>query len=176
MIVAIYNVSDGKITRRTECPVFAVDAQLGEDEDFYLNCPDTATHIVNSEAVTIQPPEPSLEALKVLKRKDISEDFEWRMRTGRVASTLGFTVDARRSDTKNDLQNMGELAAYMEQNGVSETSVVDADDREHQGLTHEQVAQLAAEIRDYGFYLFATKRGRIAALEAASSPAEVVSA
>lgn len=50
MRVAIYNIENGKIDRFITCPPFCVDIQCEENEEFYLNCPKTATHIINGEA------------------------------------------------------------------------------------------------------------------------------
>ena len=48
MKVAIYNIQSGEILRFFNGPSSAVDIQVGEGEEFYLNCPDTVTHIVDN--------------------------------------------------------------------------------------------------------------------------------
>ena len=59
---AIYRKDTGKIMQFTTAPAFMVAEQLqpedGVDLDFYLNCPDWATHIINNEPVKIEPPPP----------------------------------------------------------------------------------------------------------------------
>jgi hypothetical protein len=51
--IAIYNISTGKIRQFSGVPASMVDIQCDTGEDFYLNCPDTATHIINDDPVTI---------------------------------------------------------------------------------------------------------------------------
>jgi len=53
MNIAIYDAS-GVILRFVDCPASQVDIQVGEGEEFYLNCPTTATHIINGNPVTIE--------------------------------------------------------------------------------------------------------------------------
>ena len=55
MRASIYDMASGEILRRVSCPVSTVDIQCQEGEEFYLNCPLDATHIINNEPVTIIP-------------------------------------------------------------------------------------------------------------------------
>lgn len=55
MRYAIYKIIDGKIDRFMLSDPSTVAIQCQEGEEFYLNCPDTATHIINNEPVTIIP-------------------------------------------------------------------------------------------------------------------------
>ena len=55
MKVAIYATDTGKIKRWISCPAYMVDLQIREGEEFFLNCPPEATHIINNEPVTIIP-------------------------------------------------------------------------------------------------------------------------
>jgi hypothetical protein len=57
MRAAIYTTTDGAISRRFTGPADAVDIQCGEGEEFFLNCPEGATHIINNEPVTAPPTE-----------------------------------------------------------------------------------------------------------------------
>jgi hypothetical protein len=61
MKAAIYNTSNGEILRQIESPADHINLQCQEGEEFFLNCPDSATHIINNEPVTIipEPPEPT---------------------------------------------------------------------------------------------------------------------
>jgi len=58
MIAIIYRIADGEILRTVDCPAGQVDLQCQAGEEFYLNCPPGATHIINNEPVTIAPPPP----------------------------------------------------------------------------------------------------------------------
>lgn len=69
MRVSIYSLASWEILRRVSCTPSTVDIQCGEGEEFYLNCPDTATHIIDGEPVTIIPEvvSPTLEEVKATK-------------------------------------------------------------------------------------------------------------
>lgn len=71
---AIYRTSDGEILRKVFCPESHVDLQCGEGEEFYLNCPDCATHIINNEPVTIIPEvvPPTLTEVKTAKLAELA--------------------------------------------------------------------------------------------------------
>lgn len=51
MEVAIYKISNNKISRFITCHPSIIDIQCESDEDFFLNCPVDATHIIDGEAV-----------------------------------------------------------------------------------------------------------------------------
>ena len=55
MRYAIYKIIDGKIDRFMLSDPSTVDIQCQEGEEFYLSCPDDATHIINNEPVIIVP-------------------------------------------------------------------------------------------------------------------------
>lgn len=69
MRASIYDMASGEILRRVSCPVSTVDIQCQEGEEFYLNCPNDATHIINNEPVTIIPEvvPPTLAEVKAAK-------------------------------------------------------------------------------------------------------------
>lgn len=71
MTTAVYQVSDGKILRTVKCPASMVDIQCQEGEEFYLNCPPGATHIIGNEPVTVIPEIP-LGQIKLAKRHEIN--------------------------------------------------------------------------------------------------------
>lgn len=66
---AIYDrtTGTGKIISRCRVSADSVEANTGGDE-FYLNCPDDATHIIDNEPVTLPP---DIESLKVIARSEI---------------------------------------------------------------------------------------------------------
>lgn len=171
---AIYNQASGKIlSRGVACPE-SVDEQLVffDNSEFYLNCPADATHIINNEPVTIEY-QPTLAELKESKRRQISDAFDRDMASGRVQSALGFAMDARRSATKNDLQNMEALAAHMSDSNETTAIITDADNIDHADISLEQVKTIISELQEFGLGLYAAKRARIAALKAALTPEEV---
>lgn len=55
MKAAIYDTQTGTILKWVNCPPDMVDLQTGVGEDFYLNCPSDATHIIDNEPVTLIP-------------------------------------------------------------------------------------------------------------------------
>ena len=74
MKYAIYKITDGKIDRFMVSDPSTVAIQCQEGEEFYLNCPDTATHIINNEPVTITPEvvPPTLEEAKAAKLAELA--------------------------------------------------------------------------------------------------------
>lgn len=73
MKYAIYKITDGKIDRFMLSDPSTVAIQCQEGEEFYLNCPDTATHIINNEPVTITPEvvPPTLNEVKAAKLAEL---------------------------------------------------------------------------------------------------------
>jgi len=55
MNIAIYDTISGRIKRLNDCLPCNIDIQCQDSEEFYLNCPLEATHIINNEPVTIIP-------------------------------------------------------------------------------------------------------------------------
>ena len=68
-----------------------------------------------------------LEGIINMKLGEISSIFENEMMNGVVDTGLGWNIDARRSGTKNDLQNMETLEIVMIANSQTETTIKDAD-------------------------------------------------
>lgn len=66
MKVAIYSIETGAIIRKVSCPVNAVHIQAEYGEEFYLNCPPGATHIIDGEPATIIPATTPLTAEELL--------------------------------------------------------------------------------------------------------------
>lgn len=62
-MIAIYTITSGEILRFISCHPNHIDIQCQDGEEFYLNCPEGTTHIINNEPVTITPePIPPTEA------------------------------------------------------------------------------------------------------------------
>lgn len=60
---SIYNIHSGEINRRVVCPCDHIETQCSAGQDFFLNCPPNATHIINGKPVTVAPPPPTREEL-----------------------------------------------------------------------------------------------------------------
>lgn len=133
------------------------------------------TYVYDPDTGRLNPPAPvySLDELKAQKRALISQAFDTAVSQGRFDSSLGFPMDARRSATKNDLQNMREVLSLMQDLGLPSVAVTDADDKEQAGITQEQLQALIVEIRNYGMGLFEYKRQLVAQLEAAQTAEEI---
>lgn len=55
-MIGIYEVNSGEILRLVQnCPPDQVADQCGPGEEFFLNCPATATHIIDWQPVVIVP-------------------------------------------------------------------------------------------------------------------------
>jgi hypothetical protein len=65
MKAAIYSLATGKIIFRTDAPADHIQIQCQEGQEFYLNCPESATDIIGGEPVTI-PPTPSVPTVNEL--------------------------------------------------------------------------------------------------------------
>jgi hypothetical protein len=55
MNAAIYTIETGAISRRISCPARMLAAQCNPGEEFYLNSPAEATHIIGNAPATITP-------------------------------------------------------------------------------------------------------------------------
>jgi len=74
MNIAVYDISTSRIIRRCFIPhPMYVETQIHTDnEEFYLNCPPDATHIIDNEPVIIPPDPPTLEEVKAAKLDEIN--------------------------------------------------------------------------------------------------------
>lgn len=171
MKAAIYSLETGRILRTVHVPAAMVDIQCAIGEEFFLNCPDDATHITDNKPVNC--PDIPIDEARSRQRLQISIDFNKRLATGRIISSLGFPIDARRSSAKDDLRRMEELAVDMEGSGGQSTTITDADDMDHEGITLDQVRILIDEIRTYYRQAYQDKRARVTALTAATTAEEV---
>jgi len=66
MNIVVYDTATGQIKRTVCCPADHVAIQCQDGEEFYLNCPEGATHIVDGAHVTIAAPAPSPPTVEAL--------------------------------------------------------------------------------------------------------------
>lgn len=67
--LAIYNKENGAIRGFVYCGCAEVESVIGETEEFFLNCPKEATHIVDGEPVKSAPsPAPKLSYREMRQR------------------------------------------------------------------------------------------------------------
>jgi hypothetical protein len=59
IMAAIYEVATGEIVGRVTTPESMLPDQCQLGQEFYLNCPDPATHIINGEPVKVVTPQPT---------------------------------------------------------------------------------------------------------------------
>ena len=71
---AIYNTETGIISKIMTGKTENLLINVQEGEEFFLNCPDDATHIINGEPVTIIPEvvPPTLEEIKTAKLAELA--------------------------------------------------------------------------------------------------------
>lgn len=62
--IHIYDTFTGVITRKISCPLSMAVDQLQDGEEFYLNCPKGATHIIDNEPQTIEPDPPPKQSIE----------------------------------------------------------------------------------------------------------------
>lgn len=80
MKAVIYRLDGGEIQRFVDCPPDHIDIQCQDGEEFFLNCPDDATHIINNEPVHINHPPPTTEQLlsKIrVERNQLLSVYDW---------------------------------------------------------------------------------------------------
>jgi hypothetical protein len=79
MKIAIYNTISGMIRQHMVLPPSMADIQCREGEDFYLNCPSSATHIINNEPVTIIPERTITDLLTAIRnqRNRLLRECDW---------------------------------------------------------------------------------------------------
>lgn len=75
MRIAIYNTGSGAIRQHMPVPPGMVDIQCRAGEEFFLNCPAIATHIIDGDPVAIQPP-PDMDAVRAT-RSHLLSDCDW---------------------------------------------------------------------------------------------------
>lgn len=111
----------------------------------------------SSGAITEKPaPLQSLDDIKNAKLSELKNSFMSECQSGTVNTSLGFPMDARRDGINNDLDNMIQLATYMEENGIASTTVMDANGVEHT-CTLAQVQTLVCDIRAAGMARYSKK-------------------
>jgi len=78
MMTAVYNLSDGKITRRVLCPESMVADQFCPvTEGAACGCPDWATHIKNGAPVKVPPSAEELIWTIRIKRQALLAACDW---------------------------------------------------------------------------------------------------
>lgn len=83
MNFAVYEISTGEIASHMSAPPDHVDIQCREGQDFFLDCPEDATHIINGTPVK-KALELPLSEWKALA-KDRIADQRWQAETGGVS-------------------------------------------------------------------------------------------
>lgn len=125
------------------------------------------------EEGNVPDPEYSFDDIKSAKKRAISRSFDDAMASGSVVTVRSIRMDARRSASKNDLQNMEALSKFMFANSMATTAIIDATNTEHSDITISEIDQIAADIRAFGIMLFAKKSGINKIIDAATTTAEI---
>ena len=169
MNAAIYNTGTGEIRCFITCHPEHLPQQRKEGEEFYLNCPPDATHIIDNEPVTIVPEAVplTLEEAKSAKLKEIADD-RYREETG------GITVGSSTIATDRDSQALVTGAYVSLQQGFVAT-VNWKGENEWVSLTLAELEPIAQAVSMHVQACFA-KEGQLAAQVAAAETAEAVNA
>lgn len=166
---AIYNLSTGAISKIMSGKIENLLLNVQEGEEFYLNCPDTATHIIDNEPVTIVPEviQPTLEEVKAAKLATLA--------AGRYNQEVGgITVDGVTIATDRDSQAMMTGALLSLQSGLV-ASVNWKGENEWVSLTLAELEPIAQAVSMHVQACF-TKEGQLAAQVAAAETVEAVNA
>lgn len=63
--IAKYNIKSGHIISFLTLSENFIDINISDEEDYYLNCPTNATHILNNSPITIAENKPNAEDLLI---------------------------------------------------------------------------------------------------------------
>ena len=162
--IAIYNTTTGKISRFYSGPDGHAVIQCQEQEEFYLNCPAEATHIVNNEPVTIGPPPPTLGELKTTKKNEIKMYFTSAFNQG--YTTKGLLTNIKLDCKRDDLVNFQSIAQYMETTNNTTTVIKDFNNDFHQDVPLADLKTIVNELIAYGLWLYQHKWEKEAEIDA----------
>jgi hypothetical protein len=98
-----------------------------------------------------------LQNKKEEKKNEIDSSFNLNCSEGHFLSiSLGIEVDCRRSDVKNDKQNVESLISYMHRNNIN--TLIYPGYGADAPATKQQLQDLVYEMEDYGVILYAKKK------------------
>jgi len=105
MRVAIYDVITGKIKRIVQCSCKHIQSQVRDGEDFFLNCPEKTTHIIENESKTIIAATPVEDLLFTLRstRNRLLADCDW---TQLPDAQLSTTDKKKWTDYRQELRDL----------------------------------------------------------------------
>ncbi len=150
MQFAVYDMTTGAIKRRILCPNDCVDIQLGVDEEYYLNCPPDATHIINNVPETIAPAPPPLDEVKSAQKQAISQAFTDSLTSSATSyTTTGLATNITINARKTDLDNAMGLAQSLRDNSEASTQFR-CFDNSFVTVTPADLDQIAKELRMVG--------------------------
>ncbi len=155
-----YTVTDCKIL--PYMPIQKIKINPGEIEvdvffdDWYKTNPQQFNRS-KIEYLLVPTVSDNLEMAKEAQVPIITSAFDKEIETGHFMSTaLGIEVDCRRSDRKNDKQNVEGLISNMSRNSKSTVNYVGYSEVKT-GVTKEQLETLVAEMEDHVLALYEKK-------------------
>jgi len=163
MNIAVYSLEDGKIKRRISCLPSMVLGMCLPLEDFFLNCPDTSTHIINNEPVTVPP---SLEENKVAKIAEINQARD-------KMELTGFDYLGKRFDSDVNAMRRISIAVQAAQSYPDFIVEWTCQDNSTITLNAEQIIAMPLTMAVYGNELHQKARTLKAQIEAATTIDEV---
>lgn len=115
----------------------------------------------------------NLEMAKEAQVPVITSAFDKEIETGHFMSTaLGIEVDCRRSDRKNDKQNVEGLISNMSRNSKSTVNYIGYSEVKT-GVTKEQLETLVAEMEDHVLALYEKKWQKQTEIQSATTVEQV---
>ena len=113
-----------------------------------------------------------MEKLSAAKLSEIADAFSEAIKNGSfVSASLGINVDCRRSNTKNDYQNVQGLLSRMNRDGIESVTYIGVS--ELVTATKAQIQALLYEMEDHVAALYAKKWALEAQIEAATTADEL---
>lgn len=97
-----------------------------------------------------------IDSYKEYKKKEIKEKFQYNLMYGAfISATLGIVVDCRRNTIDNDLQNVSNLIADMQDEGETNSLFVGVSEKI--SITISQLEELKKEMIKYGRSVYTQK-------------------
>jgi len=165
MKITIYRISDGEILRSVDCPSDHVSLQCQDGEEFHLNCPPEATHIIDNEPVTIIT-EPTLDEIKTAKIRDINHRRDQQ-------ELSGFDYLGKRFDSDVNAMRRISIAVQAAQSYPDFIVEWTCQDNSTITLNAEQIIAMPLTMAVYGNELHQKARTLKAQIEAATTIDEV---
>ncbi len=157
MNFAVYDKQTGEILCHMTAPPDHVDLQCKEGQEFFLDCPHWATHIIDGKPVDLTP-KPTLEQIKA-RKLDMIATKRWEAESGSITvDGLKVGTDSNsRSTIMFHMMNMADNIRWKGGNG------------KWKSLSKEDMAKIAKAVNDHVQWCFSREEELTSLVEQAKS-------